>query len=122
MENRIFDVSSREGIIADIQANLETLSAREVSNYSVMLSALLARLGEQLAVAERAYYQRWEIIRLNVETDGRAERKAKATEEYYQRRLLDAQFKSTKELIMSLKKRLEVLMDEEREQRYAGNR
>jgi hypothetical protein len=112
------EINTREDILEDIKKNLETLTGREVSNYSVMLSALLARVGEELATAEVTYYRKWESIRLAVTTDGRAEKQAKGTEEYLNRRLLEIRFKSTREVIQSLKKRMDVLMDEERSQRY----
>lgn len=106
------DLSTRAGIIQDIQQNLETLNPRQVSNYSVHLSVLLAGIGEELAHSEIAYHKKWVEIRDNTETDGAAEKRSKASEEYYRRRLLETQFKSTKEIINSLKKRLDVLRDE----------
>jgi hypothetical protein len=105
---------TREQIVSDIKENLATLSPRKVSDYSVQLSALLSEIGEDFALAEINYAKKWDALRVNCDTDGQAEKKSKATEEYYQKRMLEFRFKSTKELIQSLKKRLEVLADEGR--------
>ena len=106
------EITTREEIIADIKQNLATLTPDTVSKYSVMLSVHLASIGEQEAKADLAYHQEWERIRLAIDTDGGADKRAKATQEYYLKRLLEVQQKSTVQIIQALKKRLEVLRDE----------
>ncbi|OGS35278.1 MAG: hypothetical protein A2293_08025 [Elusimicrobia bacterium RIFOXYB2_FULL_49_7] len=103
---------TREEIVEDIKNNLEVLTPKAVSDYTVQLSILLGELGTDLALAEIEYAKKWDALRIHCDTDGQAEKKSKATEEYYKRRMLEFRFKSTKELIQSLKKRLTVLSDE----------
>lgn len=106
------DNITREQIVEDIKHNLATLNPRQVSDYAVQLSVLLSEIGEQLAFAEIEYAQKWDALRIHCDTDGQAEKKSKSTEEYYKRRMLEFRFKSTKEIVQSLKKRLQVLADE----------
>lgn len=103
---------TREVIIAEIKERLESLTPRQISDYSVQLSILLSNIGEDLAVSEIEYAKKWDALRIHCETDGQAEKKSKATEEYYRRRLLEFRYRSTKELINSLKKRLSVVCGE----------
>ena len=108
--------TTREEIIKDIKENLARLSPDTVSKYAVMLSAHLAGLGENLATADLVYHQEWERIRMCVETDGFADKKSKATEAYYNKRMLETQEKSTVQIIQALKKRLGVMENELRSQ------
>lgn len=96
----------------DISENLGTLTPRQISDYAVMLSVHLGSMSEGVARAEVTYNKKWETLRIACETDGMAERKSKASEEYYQKRLLELEFKAVCELIKSLKKRLSILEKE----------
>lgn len=105
---------TREQIVDEIKKNLDTLTPRQISDYAVQLSVLLSDIGQDLALAEIEYAKKWDALRIHCDTDGQAEKKSKATEEYYRRRMLEFRFKATKELIQSLKKRLDVISDEAR--------
>lgn len=107
-------MKTEEQIIQDIKDNLEMLSPDVISTYAIQLSMYMGFLGEQIAKADMAFNKKWEEIRFRVDTDGQAERKSKATEEYFQKKLLETKYKSLKELVNALKRRLNVLSDEVR--------
>jgi len=88
-----------------------------LSTYAIQLAMYLSFVGEESAKADMEYNQKWESIRVNCDTDGRAEKKSKATQEYYTKKMLEAKLASTKELINAIKRRLGVLSDEIKLQR-----
>lgn len=99
-------------IIEEVKANLEKLTPHEVSDATIKLSANLATIGESLVKAEQAYFTEWERIRMAVDTDGRTNRKAKITVQYFTMRLYEVKYAAVKEIVMALKKRLTMLLDE----------
>jgi hypothetical protein len=105
-------MKSYEEIIKDVKENIETLNPQTISTYSVQLAMYMGFVGEQLARADVDYNKKWEETRIKVDTDGRAERKSKGTEEYYNKKRLEVQYQSLKELVNALKRRLGVLSDE----------
>lgn len=106
------EVNTREDILADIQANLEVLNGDTISKYAVYLGAHLATAGEDLAGAERSYYQKWNSIRLHVKTNAQADNETRASDEYYNRRVLELRRDGLVEVIQALKKRLKYFEDE----------
>lgn len=105
-------MKSYEEIIIDLKTGLETLNPDVLSSYACQLSMHMAFIGEQYAKAEIEYNKIWEVIRMKCDTDGRADKKSKGTQEYYQKKMLEVQLSSTKELINAIKRRLGVLSDE----------
>jgi len=103
---------TREEIIEDIQTHNEILTPVIMSEYLTMLSVYLSSMAEDYANKSKLYYKKWVEIRETTETDGQAEKRAKATDEYYDKNLLDRQWKATIEMIQSLKKRLGMFNDE----------
>ncbi len=110
MENDILKETQK--IIDEIKTRLTVLTPREVSDFTCHLAANLATLGERLAEVERDYNLQWERTRTNTNTNGRADKVAKATAEYFAVRLYQAKLDATKELIKALKKRQQVLFEE----------
>ena len=105
-------MKTQEEIIADIENNLETLTPRTVSDYSVYLAVYLTRLSEEWAIAENTSNKRWKEIRETSDTDGQANKRLQSTNEYAIARSLELAISSLKELIKTLKIRLRMLSDE----------
>lgn len=115
LENEVGVLRRLNELQEDIIARLDTLTGDEVSKIAVKLSVLLGNISEILASKEQAYYIKWlavrgEMVAANPTekvTDGRTEKRAKATVEYYERKKWEGMMKSVDELIKSLKKRRE---------------
>lgn len=108
------EVTDRDGILKDIREHLETLNGDIVSKYAVYLGAHLATESEDLPKAERAYYQKWLALRIHVKTNGEADNEAKATQEYYDMRVVSLRREGLVEVIQALKKRLKYFEDEKK--------
>jgi len=105
-----------EKIKQGIVENLDYLSPREVSDYTVQLSSLLDTLGALLAERERAYVEIWNIARKTVESNRQADMTARDSDVYQERREIEARIKGITELIYALKKRGSMLELEARNQ------
>ena len=99
-------------ILDTIDNNLDTLTPRQTSDYSIKLASLFYNLSQTSALWEMEYAQVYNKIRETTPTDKTAEMQAKATPEYFQKRKLENEMKGLKECIQALKKRLSVLSDE----------
>jgi hypothetical protein len=86
----------------------------ELSEYLVYLTANLWKYGQETVRAEIAYAKKWEKVRMECETDGRANIRVKSEPEYEEWKKAQVAEKTILEIIRSLKKRLQSLGDEMR--------
>lgn len=84
----------------------------DLSKYLVVLTANLWRYGKDKVERDVSQSQRWSEIRLECKTDGQADKRIKATEEWKEWQMAIIKEKTVLELIRSLKKRLQSLGDE----------
>jgi hypothetical protein len=103
-----------ETIIAEITARLSEMTPREISEKTIQLSVELGNIGSMLVDAEVVYAKRWNELRLQLDTDGMADKVSKTTIEYKLKKELEYKFRTVKEIIQSLKKRISVLCEESR--------
>lgn len=103
-------------IINNIKNNLDVLTPREISDYTIYLAVEFGKFGQDLAQADFEYAKKWLELRQICETDKQAEMKAKATQEYHTKKKLEYVVKGIKETIQALKKRQAVLSDEAKNQ------
>ncbi len=89
----------------------------ELSKYLIVLSANMWTYGRDRIDADMAQAKKWSEIRSSnqaVTTDGQADKRIKATEEWRAWQMAIVSEKTVLELIRSLKKRLQSLNDEKR--------
>jgi hypothetical protein len=103
---------TRQDIIDEIERNNEILTPPVVAEFITMLAVLMANQSEKMATNTKLYYKKWVEIRETVETDGRAEKIAKSTDEYYNKNKGQIDFDCTVELINALKKRMSVFEED----------
>ena len=110
------ELETREEIIKRCREKLEILTPDDISRYSVMLSGYLSEMSEKVAKATREYYQEWCRYKDICDTNGETENRSKATEQYYNKKLLTLQCEATIEMIQALKRRTLMLSDESKGQ------
>lgn len=99
-------------VIEQIRFNLDHLTPRQVSDYTVKLSGWYYRLSTLSADATREFYRTWDELRCTAESKASAEITAKASNEYHLKIAIELKFEALKEMIMALKKRLDMLENE----------
>ena len=106
------NLKTRQEIVESVKNNLEILTPRDLSDYSVMLSAYLCSMSEDIAKATKLFYIYWEKVIPTSNSVREAEVKAKATEYYKVKKELEQLFEATVELIHAIKKRLPMYENE----------
>lgn len=108
MTKTVKEPITREEIIKDLQENLEDMPPQVLASHAIMLAGYLATMTTEIAKATKAYYIKWVEVRnyAHITTDGRAEHEAKATDEYYNKKKIEHDFKATTEMIHAIKKKL----------------
>lgn len=84
----------------------------QLSEALVILSGHMFNLGTKIIEAEVAYAKKWEELRPNCKTDKECDIKLKTQPEYTEMEQAKFAYKTTQEVIRSVKKRLAVLSDE----------
>ena len=84
----------------------------ELSKYLIILTANLWKYGKDKIEKDVIQSQKWGEIRLECKTDGQADKRIKATDEWKEWQMAIVKEKTVLELIRSLKKRLQSLGDE----------
>lgn len=87
-------------------------SPDELSKYLIVLTANLWKYGKDKIEKDVIQANKWTEIRLTCETDGQADKRIKATEEWKNWQISIVLEKTVLELIRSLKKRLQSLGEE----------
>jgi len=99
---------TREEVIQDVEDRLDSMPPQELAEAAITLSGYLTRMTTEIAQATQAYYKKWCEIReyAHITTDGRAEKEAKATDEYYKKKKLTLDYDATREMVNAIKKKL----------------
>jgi len=84
----------------------------ELSEYLIVITANLYKYGLDRVEKDVLQAKKWAEIRLTCETDGQAEKRIKATQEWKDYQIAIISEKTVLQLIMSLKKRLTSLTEE----------
>lgn len=103
---RKYQESSREDIMNE--------SPAIISAEIVLLSAKLHEAGSLALIAEQTLMRKWAEIREQVETDGKADKLVKVTDEYHDSKMASINEKIVLEVIRALKKLLASKADEAR--------
>ena len=89
-------------------------SPKVVSDLCMKIGGIIYTLASIEADLEAEYYKKWEDLRKTVDTDGRANRQAKSTIIYKNLNTAKLKRKALVNLVSSLKKRQDVLLEEMR--------
>lgn len=84
----------------------------ELSKYLIVLTANLWRYGQDRVEKDVLQAKKWGEIRLTCNTDGQTDKRIKATQEWKDYQMSVITEKTVLELIRSIKKRLQSLVDE----------
>lgn len=109
-------IQSVDSIFNNVQKNLDFLTPRELSQALVELSVYLGNMGDMLSDVDQKYSKIWLQMREKTKSDRHAEIAARTTQTYKTKKTLKLKIEATKELINSLKKRIEVLNNESKNQ------
>lgn len=109
-------IKAVDDIFNKVDEEMDIMTPRDLSQIIVELSVYLGKMGDMLATTNIKYSKIWLRLRETTKSDKHADIAAGTTETYKHRKVLKMKISATTELINSLKKRIEVLNNEARNQ------